>query len=404
MHGKLTSFSHPTTAGELAFELRVPAKVVFGWGKRAVVGDVVAALGKRAWIVCGSKTLEAAGVPEEIQAILRAKGIESRRLNCVSREPETGDVDEAVAAMRPDLKAGDCVVAVGGGSTIDLAKAVAGLVTQAEAAPVKDYLEGVGRGLKLVADPLPLIAMPTTAGTGTEATKNAVISSYDPAFKKSLRDERLVPAAVIIDPELTVTNSATVTAHSGMDAITQLIESFVTKKATPLTKALCLEGLRVAMPALETAVKEPTNQAARESMAYAAWLSGVTLANSGLGLAHGVAAALGVHCRVPHGLACAMMLVPAMKANLALRSREFAQLGELIAGGAVGSQETDAELAIVNLEMLTRSLGIPMRLRELGVRQEQLVELVPSSRGNSLSGNPRDFTDAELLDLLTGIW
>ena len=259
-------------------------------------------------------------------------------MTCRSREPETTDVDETVAAIRPHLKPGDCLVAVGGGSTIDLAKAVAGLVTQRESAPVKDYLEGVGRGLKLVEAPLPFIAMPTTSGTGTEATKNAVISSYDPPFKKSLRDERLVPAAVIIDPELTVSNPPEVTAYSGMDAITQLIESLVSKKATPLTKALCREGLRAAVPALEVAFKDPTNQAAREAMSYAAWLSGVTLANAGLGMAHGVAAALGVHCRVPHGLACAVMLVPAMKVNLQLCYRDYAQLGELMAGGAVGTR------------------------------------------------------------------
>jgi alcohol dehydrogenase class IV len=402
MHGK--SSSHPLQSGELSFDLRVPAKVVFGWGKRSTVGEVVASVARRAWIICGSKTLEAAGAPAEVASSLSAKGIESRLIRCASREPETTDVDETVAAIRPHLKPRDCLVALGGGSTIDLAKAVAGLVTQAEAAPVKDYLEGVGRGLKLLADPLPLIAMPTTAGTGTEATKNAVISSYDPPFKKSLRDERLVPAAVIIDPELTVTNPPSVTAHSGMDAITQLIECFVTKKATPLTRALCLEGLRVAIPALEIAVKDPTNRAAREAMAYAAWLSGVTLANSGLGLAHGVAAALGVHCRVPHGLACAAMLVPAMKANLSIRGREFARLGELIAGGGMGSPEADADLAIVNVEMLAMSLGIPGRLRDLGVREEQLADLVPASRGNSLSGNPRDFTDQELLELLTAAW
>ncbi|MGC4049854.1 MAG: iron-containing alcohol dehydrogenase [Paludibaculum sp.] len=300
-HSKLS----PLPEGALQFDLRVPAKVVFGWGKRAGIADVVKPLGRRAWLLSGSRTLDSAGIPDQIVKALTEQGIACQRVSCASREPETRDVDEAVAAIRPHLQSGDCLVGIGGGSTIDLAKAVSGLVTQTAAAPVQDYLEGVGRGLKLVEPPIPLIAVPTTAGTGTEATKNAVISSYEPPFKKSLRDDRLVPAAVLIDPELTVSNPERVTAHSGMDAITQLIESFLTKKATPITKALCLEGLKAALPALETAVKEPTNRAAREAMSYAAWLSGVTLANSGLGLAHGVAAALGVHCRVPHGLACA---------------------------------------------------------------------------------------------------
>jgi alcohol dehydrogenase class IV len=390
--------------GSLAFDLRLPAKVVFGWGRRESIADVVAPLGRRAWLVCGSRTLQAAGVPGQIATLLSRWGIETRTVDCRSREPETSDVDETVAAIRPHLKPGDCIVAIGGGATIDLAKAVAGLVTQPELAPVKDYLEGVGRGLKLIADPLPLIAVPTTSGTGTEATKNAVISSYAPPFKKSLRDERLVPAAVLIDPQLTVSNSPTVTAHSGMDAITQLIESLVTKKATPLIRSLCLEGLRVGLPALELAVKEPENRAAREAMSYAAWLSGVALANAGLGMAHGVAAALGVHCRVPHGLACAVMLVPAMKANMAVRCREFALIGEMIAGGAVGTPEIDADLAIANIDMLGTAIGIPSRLRDIGVQQDQISDLVLSSRGNSMSGNPRDLSDAELHDLLTAAW
>jgi alcohol dehydrogenase class IV len=403
MYGKTTS-PHPIQPGELNFDLRVPAKVIFGWGKRAAIADVVAPLARRAWVVAGSRHLDTEGVPQEIERLLSSSGIEANRVMCRSREPEVSDVDETIAAIRPHLKPGDCLVAIGGGSTIDLAKAVAGLATQRESAPVEDYLEGVGRGLKLIDDPLPLIALPTTSGTGTEATKNAVISSYDPPFKKSMRDDRLIPSAVIIDPELTVSNPPDITANSGMDAITQLIESLVTKKATPLTKALCREGLRAAVPALEVAYKDPTNQAAREAMSYAAWLSGVALANSGLGLAHGVAAALGVHCKVPHGLACAVMLVPAMKANLQLCYRDYAQLGELMAGGAVGSLEMDADLAILNLEMLATALGIPKRLRDLGVREDQLPELVPASRGNSMTGNPRDLSDAELLDLLTTVW
>jgi alcohol dehydrogenase class IV len=403
MYGKTTS-THPVQAGELAFDLRVPEKVVFGWGKRSQVGAVVGSIAKRAWVVCGSRTLDAAGVPQEIERLLTTAGVEAHRVMCGSREPETGDVDNVVAAMRPSVRAEDALVAVGGGSTIDLAKAVAALVTQPEPAPVRDYLEGVGRGLKLTAPPLPVIALPTTSGTGAEATKNAVISSYDPPFKKSLRDERLVPRAVLIDPELSVSNPPEVTAHSGMDAITQLIESLVTKKSTPLTKALCREGLRVALPAIETAYSHPNDRAAREAMAYAAWLSGVALANSGLGMAHGVAAALGVHCRVPHGLACAVMLVPAMKANLQLCYRDFAPLGEQMAGGAMGSPETDAELAIVHMEMLATRLGIPKRLRELGVTESQIPALVESSRGNSMSGNPRELADAELHDILTTIF
>jgi alcohol dehydrogenase class IV len=388
----------------MQFDLKLPSKVVFGWGRRASLGDVVAPISRRAWFVPGSRTLASSGVFAELENVLSEAGVSGIRLPVVTREPEVDDVDAVIGQVQQDVQPGDCVIAVGGGSAIDFGKAIAALATNPVSTTIKDYLEGVGLGLKLTNAPLPIIAVPTTAGTGTEATKNAVISSYDPPFKKSLRDERLVPTAVLIDPELTVTNPLTVTAHSGMDAITQLIESLVTKKANPFTRALCMEGLRAAVPALPVAVEEPTNRAAREAMAYAAWLSGVTLANAGLGLAHGVAAALGVHCRVPHGLACAVMLPTAMRVNLDVRRQEFAELGELFAGRTFGSTEETAEVSVEFIVELGRRIGIPGRLRDIGVEKSQIAELVPSSRGNSMSGNPRDLSDAELLNLLESIW
>lgn len=386
------------------FDLRLPAKVVFGWGRRAALGELVAPFSRRAWFVPGSRTLAASGVFAELEKLLSEAGVSGIRLPIITREPEVADVDAVTAQVQQDVQPGDCVIAVGGGSAIDFGKAVAALATNPGSTTIKDYLEGVGRGLKLTNAPLPMVAVPTTAGTGTEATKNAVISCYDPPFKKSLRDERLVPTAVLIDPELTVTNPRTVTAYSGMDAITQLIESLVTKKANPFTQALCMEGLRIAVPALAVAVEEPTNRPAREAMSYAAWLSGVTLANAGLGLAHGVAAALGVHCRVPHGLACAVMLPAAMKVNLESRRGEFARVGELCTGQRFSSDDEAAAAALEHITALGQRIGIPTRLREIGVEQGQIAEVVPSSRGNSMSGNPVELNDWELKSLLEAIW
>ncbi|MBX3442766.1 MAG: iron-containing alcohol dehydrogenase [Planctomyces sp.] len=386
------------------FDLRLPEKLIFGWGRRVEAGGLARSLGTRAWLVAGSRTLEASGATGELCRTLEETGIGVRRLPVLSREPEVEDVDAAVAEVRGDLQPGDFVLGLGGGAAIDLAKAVSGLAPQESGTSVRDYLEGVGRGLQLIERPLPLLAMPTTSGTGAEATKNAVISCSDPPFKKSLRDERLVPAAVLIDPELTVSNPASVTAHSGMDAITQLIESYVTKKATPFTRALCREGLRLAIPALPAAVERPTDRGAREGMAYAAWLSGVALANSGLGLAHGVAAALGVHCQVPHGLACAALLPTAMRFNRDVRLREFAELGALFTGQGFASDAESADAAIGVIEELSQRVGVPQRLRDLGVREGQLDALAPASRGNSLSGNPREIDDAGLRELLGRLW
>jgi alcohol dehydrogenase class IV len=299
--------------------------------------------------------------------------------------------------------AGDFLLAIGGGSALDLAKAAAALATNRGSPTVRDYLEGVGRGLKITHPPLPLMALPTTAGTGAEVTKNAVISSYDPPFKKSLRSDGMMPAVVLVDPELTVSVPAKVTIQTGMDAITQLLESYLSRRARPIPQALCLQGLPLALGAITKAVEDGTNQEARTQMAHAALLSGLALANSGLGLAHGVAAALGVHCRVPHGLACAVMLPAALRVNREVRRAEMAYLAGLLLEDRFPSEETGAEALIGLMVGLCQRLGIPQRLSELGVRHNHLPDLVHSSHGNSLDGNPRDLSDEELFRLLEGM-
>jgi alcohol dehydrogenase class IV len=287
---------------------------------------------------------------------------------------------------------------------MDLAKAACAMATNREGASVKDYLEGVGRGLQLREEPLPLLAIPTTAGTGSEATKNAVVSSYAPAFKKSLRSDRMVPRVALVDPELTVSVPSTTTAYTGMDAITQLIESYISSKARPLPRALALQGLELAAPAIERAVRDGGDRDARERMAHAALLSGLALANSGLGLAHGVAAALGVHCRVAHGLACAVMLPVALRVNRETRLREMARLGEAACARTFPSAGAAAAALIDRVDELCAAVAIPRRLRDIGVRREDIPALVTSSRGASMSGNPRQLPDEELARLLEETW
>lgn len=383
------------------FDFFSPQRITFGWGRRTEVGSLAATLGRRAFVVTGSRTLERSGAVAALEATLRQSDVEPIRLATISREPLTSDVDEATARLRerkPD--AGDLLLAVGGGSAIDLAKAVAAMAVQPEAAPVRDYLEGVGRGLKLAAPPLPLLAMPTTGGTGTEATKNAVISSLDPPFKKSLRDERMIPRVVLVDPELSVGVSPETTAWTGLDAITQLIEAYVTRNARPIPQALCLEGLRLALPAVERAVRDGGDREAREAMALAALFSGQALANSGLGLAHGVAAALGVLGNVPHGLACAVMLPAALEANRSQCEASFARLARYALNLNEPSDAAAAQLLLDQIQILGKQLNVPTRLSELGIRREQLPALVQGSHGNSLNGNPRPIDDAELTAIL----
>jgi alcohol dehydrogenase class IV len=382
-----------------------PPQIVFGWGQRSEAGRLAATLGRHAWLLSGSRTLERSGIVDALADSLLAAGVTAKRSSAPAHEPEVADVDDLVNDWRGRGAAmGDCVVAIGGGSTLDLAKAAAALVTNRQGNSVVDYLDGVGRGLTITEPPLPMLAIPTTAGTGTEATKNASISSYAPPFKISLRSDRMVPRMVLVDPELTVSVPRDITAYTGMDAITQLLESLLSKRAAPIPQALCRQGLQLAWPALPRAVQDGGDRPAREAMAHAALLSGMALANSGLGVAHGVAAALGVHCRTPHGLACAVMLPAALRVNRHVRQSELAELSALLLPRTYAAEEDRVAALIDAVESLCREVGIPSRLRDIGVRREQIADLVPSSHGSSLSGNPRDLSDDELRELLESMW
>lgn len=398
------------------YDFFAPNRIVFGWGRRTEIGSLTKSLGSRAFIVSGSRTLEANGTIDELCRSMQSAGVTTERLATQTREPEVADVDATVERLLSlGVRDGDCVVAIGGGSAIDLAKAVAALATNRHGESVKDFLEGVGRGLKIERAPLPLLAMPTTAGTGTEATKNAVISSFDPPFKKSLRSDLMVPKVVLVDPEMTVSLPRDITAHTGMDAITQLIESLISRRAKPIPRAICSQGIGPALWAMFKLSHDLTNRSARETMSHAALLSGIALANSGLGFAHGVAAALGVHAKVPHGLACAVMLPSALQLNQEVSKDELGPLGrscfvalrDELSLPAFGLTTTNVESAtrlILVIESLNEQLGIPNRLSALGVAREQLPAIAKSSRGNSMDGNPRDVSDEELLTTLERIW
>jgi alcohol dehydrogenase class IV len=389
----------------LRYDFVSPQQIVFGWGRRTELAQLAPRLGRRAFIVCGSRTLQSNGLLDEIRSLLVSGQVEAVRLETLTHEPEVDDVDRTSAQLRnAGAGPGDFVLAVGGGAAVDLAKAVAAMAANTESPTIKDYLEGVGKGLKIVAEPLPVLAMPTTAGTGCEATKNAVISCYDPAFKKSIRDERIVPRIALLDPELTVSVPPQVTAASGMDAITQLFESYISRKAQPIPQALAMHGLRLALPAIVEAVRNGQSRSAREAMSHAAMLSGMCLANSGLGMAHGVAPALGVHCRVPHGAACALMLPVALRVNRHARLQDLARLAHALGiKGPSSSPEDAVDALIAHVESICDKVGVPRRLSDLGISADKIPALVASSRGSSMSGNPRELTDDELTEILEAI-
>ena len=315
------------------------------------------------------------------------------------------------------------VVAVGGGSTIDLAKALAALAKNMPIGQrtgidldtfVVDHLEGVGRGLAIRQWPLPMVAVPTTAGTGAEATRNAVISCPRRRFKKSMRSPMMVPRAALVDPDLTASCDSSTIAASGLDCVTQLIESFVCRFAKPLPRCLVLESLPRALHALprlltpKPADEDPqrwidSRAADRAALSHAALISGLALTNSGLGLAHGVAAALGVACGTPHGVACAVMLPAALRVNREAVQDEFAQLERAVDPSAPRDVATAADAFVERIERLCLESGVPRRLSELGVTADQIDWLAEHSGGASMRGNPVQLATEELRCLLAAM-
>jgi len=386
------------------YELTLPHKIVFGIGQRQEAGNIARTLGLRAILILGSKTLEKLGIVRQLIADLEKAGVSVLTTETIAHEPETQDVDRLVSRLRGAFLPGDFVVSFGGGSAIDFGKAVAALLPQENQSPVVNYLEGVGCGLKLRQSPLPHLAIPTTAGTGAEATKNAVIASYKPAFKKSLRHDRMMPQAVLIDPELMLHCPPKVTAESGLDALTQLLESYVTRKRQPFTDALVEQGFPKAMLALETLLTQPENVEARCAMAHGAMLSGMALANSGLGMAHGIAPALGTHCRIPHGMACALLLPITLRTNAEICADRYATLSRFLFGfDTAVSDEAATERLIDRIEYLCREFGLPMRLSDCGIAESLIPAIARDSRGNSLSGNPKELSESEIEIILRKI-
>jgi len=359
------------------FAFTPPPRLIFGEGEAGNLPAHIARYGKDALIVTGGISLEKSGRLQSIRDACHDAGI-STHVHKVPGEPSPELIDEAVILYR---KRGiGCVVAVGGGSSLDAGKAIAAMLTVN--GTVRDYLEGMG-SREHPGTRLPLIAVPTTAGTGSEATKNAVISSVGPdGFKRSLRHDAFVPDLAIIDPSLALSIPAATTAHSAFDCITQLIESYIATKASPLTDALALPALE---SALNTLVPLCTTGLAdtglRGAMALAAFTSGVTLANAGLGLCHGIAGPLGGFFPVPHGIACANIMVPALDYTVRqLRSRDdgvtLVKLAR--AGRSVGAPEGEplsmAEHLVRTLEAWTVDLGIP-RLGRFGIRDSDVERI-----------------------------
>jgi len=387
---------------------RVP-RITFGPGGFARVPEVVVGHGRRVLLVTGGRSLAASGRRDELLAGLASGGVTLAGEVAVTDEPSPAVVDAAVAANRG--AAIDVVLGVGGGSVLDAAKAIAGLLRTGTS--VVEHLEGLP-GMRPYGGPsVPFVAVPTTAGTGSEATRNAVVTERGPAgYKRSFRDERLVAADAVVDPDMLAGNDAARIAMNGMDALTQLLEAYTSLRAGPLTDALALSGLEAARDGLVAWHADPGGPGAAEArsrMAYAALLSGICLAHAGLGAVHGLASPLGAQFPVPHGAACGATLAAVTAANIgALAERapdsisleRYARLGRLVARLPESASEAEARGAlVVTLSEWTALLEIP-RLRAFGITEADIPAVVADSRGSSMRTNPIVLTDEEIARIL----
>lgn len=384
---------------------RLP-EIRFGSGRVTETADVLSRFGPRALLVTGRRAFTATRHWSGLLEKLQAANVSWEHVR-VAEEPTPQLVDDTVARFRDaDIQV---VVGIGGGSVLDAAKAIAGLLITGRS--VLDHLEGVGRGVPYTGPAVPLVAIPTTAGTGSEATKNAVLSERGVrGYKKSFRHEQLVARVAIVDPRLLVSCPKSLIAANGMDAFTQLLESYVSANSSPFTDALAVSGLEAFRdgfwPAWE--LEHPDASAGYSRIAYAALLSGITLAQAGLGSVHGLASPLGAYFPIPHGVVCGTLVAEATALNIrALRQREpdspalakYARVANLLEQRDHASRDVALDALESLLQGWLERLDLP-RLSRYGVTPEDLAPVVANCRGGSMRTNPLVLSDAELTALL----
>lgn len=377
------------------FEFATAGQIVFGPGSAERVPEMATSFGSRIFLVTGRGRERHAALCDQILARAELETFP------VPGEPDIPTIEQALQAAR-SFQA-DVVVSVGGGSVMDSGKVIAALLTNAGA--LLDYLEVVGKGGKIAKQPVPHIAVPTTAGTGAEVTRNAVIGVPEREVKVSMRSPLMLPTVALVDPLLTLSAPQRVSAASGLDALTQLLESFVSVKANPLTDGICREGLSRAGRALRLVYQNPKDPAAREEMALASLFGGLALANAKLGAVHGFAGPLGGMIGAAHGEICARLLEPVCRANIeALNAREpespvverYREAARLI----LGHREATSSDLIEWVEESTKLFGIPT-LSALGLTGNRMEEAVAKAQAaSSMKGNPVELGSEELYQIL----
>jgi alcohol dehydrogenase class IV len=368
----------------------MPSVVTFGYGVRSHLPEIIARYGSKPLFVTGRSSLRATGAKQELLSETRALGLDLELFEGVEAEP----LVETVDAVREMLDAEDCdvVVSVGGGSVMDVGKAAAALADSDLS--TREHLAGAA----LPEDAVPNIAVPTTAGTGSEVTPNAVLRDLQGGLKQSIRGNTLLPVAAVVDPQLTMSMPPRVTAHTGMDALTQAIEAFTSIGASAYTDCLAIESVLRLGKWLPLAYRDGSLWPARENVALGSLLAGMALASARSGLVHGLAHPLGLLYDIPHGLVCALLLPDVMVFNAPSCGDRYAMLARALEVG-----ETAEDLAQWTRD-LCREVAIGPPLAEFGLREDHFAQIIPPTMtSGSTKHNPREATEENVAELLRGI-
>jgi alcohol dehydrogenase class IV len=380
----------------MTFEFAAPTRVIFGDAALQQAGKITSDLGKRVVVVHGA----GGAAPEKLLEQLDDQQLEWQQIE-VTTEPSIASVSDGAAIARSF--AADVIIGYGGGSALDTAKAISAVITNP--GELLDYLEVIGRGLSLRYPAAPCIAIPTTAGTGSEVTRNAVLSVPEEGMKVSMRSPLMLPRVALVDPEVTYSLPPQVTATTGMDAITQVLEPYVSIRSNAMTDLFCREGLQNGPQALLQAYHNGNDRVARGKMAWTSLMGGLALANAGLGAVHGFASPFGGMFDAPHGAVCARLLAPVMAVNVrALQERQpgspalerYAEVSRWV----TGNDSAQVEDGIQWLEQLTSDLAIP-HLSQYGLNENDIPAVVEKAAvSSSMKANPIKLTDEELVEIL----
>lgn len=380
----------------MRFEFATPTQIIFGPGTIRDIGPLANGMGKSAFVVTGQSLERAELVLKE----LNKQGIEYATFS-VSGEPTTTIAKTGVEKARRAKS--DIVIGIGGGSALDTGKVIAAMLTNT--GELEDYLEVVGHGKPLIQKPIPYITIPTTAGTGAEVTRNAVLGVPEHQVKVSLRSPLLSPRLAVVDPVLTHSMPPSITASTGLDALSQLMEAYVSNKANPLTDGICREGLKRAGRSLRQACEDSNNSTAREDMALASLFSGLALANAKLGAVHGLAGPLGGMISAPHGTICARLLPYVIEINVQALQKRMPSSPALVRYGEIaqslnGITAKTVEGVVEWVRDICLTLKVPS-LSEFGLKEGDFETLiVKAQKSSSMKGNPVSLTDDELIAIL----